>query len=92
MLYSKDNHTIEYSQGKYRWDNWAAPKKNGAIDHSNAMTGDDLKEFVNQMTYSLILKSFGQRADSPNTIEYKIGEIFSELNNKCNVVTLCVQF
>ena len=28
-------------QGKYRWDQWAVPKKNGAIDHSNAMTGDD---------------------------------------------------
>jgi len=70
-------------QGKYRWDQWAVPKKSGAIDHSNAMTGDDLKEFVRDELFPY-LKSFGQRAESSNTIEYKIGEIFSELNNKCN--------
>ncbi len=32
----------------YRWATWAAPKAaNGQIDHNAAMTGDDLKEFVN---------------------------------------------
>ncbi|WP_252731816.1 hypothetical protein [Psychrosphaera sp. F3M07] len=28
------------------------------------------------------LKGFKQRADNANTIEYKIGEIFSEIKNK----------
>lgn len=28
------------------------------------------------------LKAFKQRADNPNTIEYKIGEIFGEIKNK----------
>jgi type I restriction enzyme M protein len=28
------------------------------------------------------LKGFKQRAESPNTIEYKIGEIFGEIKNK----------
>lgn len=28
------------------------------------------------------LKSFKQRAENANTIEYKIGEIFSEIKNK----------
>ena len=63
---------------KYRWDNWAAPKKDGKLDYSNAMTGDDLLDFVNQDLFPY-LAGFGQRADSPHTIEYKIGEIFSGL-------------
>ena len=32
----------------YRWEEWAAPKgKDGQIDHNRAMTGDDLRDFVN---------------------------------------------
>ena len=66
----------------YRWATWAAPKAaNGQIDHNAAMTGDDLKEFVNHklMPY---LAGFKQRASGPNTIEYKIGEVFDEIKNK----------
>ena len=46
------------------------------------MTGDDLLDFVNQELFPY-LAGFGQRADSPHTIEYKIGEIFSGLQNRC---------
>ncbi|MDZ7789195.1 MAG: type I restriction-modification system subunit M N-terminal domain-containing protein [Xanthomonadales bacterium] len=32
---------------KYRWSSWAAPKdENGEFDHNDALTGDDLIEFV----------------------------------------------
>ena len=32
----------------YRWASWAAPKgKDGKLDHNAAMTGDDLRDFVN---------------------------------------------
>jgi len=31
----------------YRWEAWAAPKKDGKIDHNTALTGDDLIRFVN---------------------------------------------
>ncbi len=66
---------------KYKWTTWAAPKlKNGKIDH-NAMTGDDLVGFVNGELFPY-LKKFKANAESANTIEYKIGEIFSELKNK----------
>ena len=66
---------------KYRWTTWAAPKlENGKIDH-NAMTGDDLIDFVNRELFPY-LKKFKEKAKSPDTIEYKIGEIFSELKNK----------
>ena len=66
---------------KFRWTSWAAPKlKNGKIDH-NAMTGDDLVDFVNGQLFPY-LKKFKEKANSPDTIEYKIGEIFSELKNR----------
>src|SRR5271170_309799 len=66
----------------YRWESWAAPKdKDGKIDHNNALSGDDLLVFVNQKLIPY-LTSFKQKATGPNTIEYKIGEIFSEIKNK----------
>lgn len=66
----------------HRWDVWAAPKdKDGKLDHHKAKTGDDLIEFVNNDLFPY-LKKFKTTADHANTIEYKIGEIFSELKNK----------
>ncbi|MBN8658320.1 MAG: SAM-dependent DNA methyltransferase, partial [Anaerolineae bacterium] len=68
--------------GKYRWDQWAARKtKEGKIDHHKAMTGDDLIDFVNNELFPY-LKKFKTTADHADTIEYKIGEIFSELKNR----------
>lgn len=67
---------------KYTWDVWAAPKtKDGKIDHHVAKGGDDLIEFVNNDLFPY-LKKFKTTAEHANTIEYKIGEIFSELKNK----------
>ena len=66
----------------YRWDVWAAPKGNdGQIDHNTAQTGDDLRDFVNDRLFPY-LQGFKQRANGPDTIEYKIGEIFGEIKNK----------
>lgn len=45
------------------------------------MTGDDLREFVNDKLFPY-LAGFKQRASGPNTIEYKIGEVFGEIKNK----------
>lgn len=67
---------------KYRWNNWAVPKTaDGKIDHNKAMTGDDLVDFVNQELFPYF-KKFKKSAENSDTIEYKIGEIFSELKNK----------
>ena len=86
----KDKETAAELTGKtyekiiakeYSWTTWAAPKlPNGNIDH-NAMTGDDLVDFVNGELFSY-LKKFKASALSADTIEYKIGEIFSELKNR----------
>ena len=66
----------------YRWESWAAPKgADGKLDHNRAFTGDDLRDFVDRKLFPY-LHSFKQRATGPNTIEYKIGEIFGEIKNK----------
>ena len=65
-----------------RWESWAAPKdKNGKLDHNKALTGDDLRDFVDRKLFPY-LQGFKQKARGPNTIEYKIGEIFGEIKNK----------
>lgn len=89
--FEKDKKTAAELTGKpysgiispeYRWEKWAAPKgKDGKIDHHRALTGDDLKDFVDLKLFPY-LKKFKTSAESAATIEYKIGEIFSELKNK----------
>jgi type I restriction enzyme M protein len=67
---------------QYRWESWAAPKTaSGALDHNKALTGDDLRDFVDRKLFPYF-HGFKQRASGPNTIEYKIGEIFGEIKNK----------
>ena len=67
---------------EFKWDNWAVPKKDdGSQDIVNALTGDDLLEFVN-LKLMPYLKTFKTDIENSNTLEYKIGEIFSEISNK----------
>lgn len=87
----KEKATAAELQGKpykpiiasdYKWTEWAAPKNaEGKPDHHKARGGDDLTEFVNNKLFPY-LKSFKTSAESADTIEYKIGEIFSELKNR----------
>ena len=66
----------------HRWGTWAAPKDaDGKFDHNTALTGDDLMEYVDGELFPY-LKGFKQRAERPDSIEYKIGEIFGEIKNK----------
>jgi len=66
----------------YRWEIWAAPKgADGKLDHNKALTGDDLREFVDRKLFPY-LHAFKQKASGPNTLEYKVGEIFGEIKNK----------
>ncbi|KAF3984636.1 MAG: N-6 DNA methylase [Methylococcales symbiont of Hymedesmia sp. n. MRB-2018] len=90
----KDKQTAAELSGKsynkiiddeFQWTQWAAPKLENAngktnIDH-NALTGDDLADFVNIKLFPY-LKKFKVNADNANSIEYKIGEIFNELKNR----------
>jgi type I restriction enzyme M protein len=68
--------------GKYRWSAWAVPKtKDGSVDHNKALTGDDLRDFVNNELFPYLAK-FKSTATGPDTLEYKIGEIFGEIRNR----------
>ncbi len=74
---------------KYRWPNWAVPKKlkrgtlsEVELDHHKAMTGPDLVKFVDYELFPYLAEFKQKSIDNPKSIEYKIGEIFSELKNK----------
>jgi type I restriction enzyme M protein len=67
---------------EFQWNVWAMPKDgNGNLDHHKALTGDDLKDFVDHELFPY-LKKFKASAERADTIEYKVGEIFSELKNR----------
>lgn len=69
---------------EFRWSNWAVPKNaDGTLDHNKASNGDDLILFVERELFPY-LQGFRQRAENSDTIEYKIGEIFSEIRSKFN--------
>lgn len=66
----------------YRWSTWAAPRTgSGEFDHDRALTGADLIAFVNSELFPY-LQGFRERASGTDTLEYRIGEIFSEIRNK----------
>ncbi len=89
--YEKEKETISVLENKtfrailekdYRWSSWAINRKDdGDIDFNNIKTGPDLKSFVDNDLFPY-LSSFRNKAESINSLEYKIGEIFSELKNK----------
>lgn len=68
----------------YTWSSWAYPKgADGKLDYHKAMTGDDLVEFVNKKLFPHLAR-FKELAEAADTLEYKIGVIFSEIRNKIN--------
>jgi len=67
---------------RYRWSSWAMPLgADGKLDDNKVRIGDDLVDFVNRELFPY-LAGFKERAESPDTIEYKIGEVFSEIRNR----------
>lgn len=65
----------------YRWQDWAAPKTRDGKPDPNARTGSDLIEFVNGKLVKH-LKSFKDSTVQADSLQYKIGEIFSEVSNR----------
>jgi type I restriction enzyme M protein len=79
-LTGKTNKTI--LKKEFKWSSWALVKdKNGKIDYNKNILGPDLIQFVNNELFPY-LASFKDDIDDINTIEYKIGIIFSELKNE----------
>jgi type I restriction enzyme M protein len=70
-------------QPEYRWNVWAEPKSaDGKLDRNKALTGDDLRDFVNLRLFPYLKKFKADHNEDQATIQYKIGEIFNELKNK----------
>lgn len=68
---------------KFRWSSWAKPvDETGKSSHHLEMTGPDLVNFVDRELFPYLADFKKLHSDNPKTIEYKIGEIFSELKNK----------
>ena len=82
---------------QFRWHNWAMPLRpvqgpnakvktvDGELvepDYHKAITGPDLVQFVDLKLFPYLAGFKLKSIDNPKSIEYKIGEIFSELNNK----------
>ena len=65
----------------FRWQDWAAPQTADGKPDPNARTGSDLIEFVNGRLIPH-LKAFKDSSDDADTLQYKIGEIFSEVANR----------
>jgi type I restriction enzyme M protein len=66
---------------KFKWSNWACPKKDGKLDLINAKSGEDLLEFVNNELFPY-LKGFKSLTENAKSIKYKIGAIFEFLDNR----------
>ena len=67
---------------EFQWSTWAVVKdKSGKIDFNKTLTGPDLKKFVDDKLFPY-LSSYRNNAESFDSLQYKIGEIFSELKNK----------
>ena len=67
----------------YRWETWAKPKSvSGTDDHHLELTGSDLVKFVENQLFPYLAEFKNLHSENARSIEYKIGEIFSELNNK----------
>ena len=89
--YEKDKETSAKLSGEtyspiieeeYRWATWAAPKTaEGKLDFNTALTGDDLKDLVDNQLFPYFTK-FKTNTENANTFEYKIGEIFDEIKNE----------
>ena len=68
--------------GDFAWDAWAMPRDDGGqLDRDALRTGDDLIVFVERRLFPH-LAGFRASATGPDTIEYKIGEIFTEVRNR----------
>ena len=67
----------------FRWETWAKPKsETGTDDHHLELTGPDLVKFVENQLFPYLADFKNLHSENARSIEYKIGEIFSELNNK----------
>ena len=73
---------VRIIEEKYSWSSWAVPRgSDGKIDVNRVSTGADLVNFVNVELFPY-LQGFKAKSENSDSVEYKIGEIFSEIRNR----------
>mgnify|MGYP001283366704 FL=1 len=85
-----ENRTYRYViDEEHRWSTWACPKdEKGELDIRNAVTSDDLSDYVNQSLFPY-LKSFNDDVQDVKSVRYMVGNIFGYIrNNIANGSTL----
>lgn len=66
------------------WSSWAYPRtKDGSLDTEKMLKGDELLDFVNRTLFPR-LKKLRDVAEDVQSIQYKIGSIFSQLTCRIN--------
>lgn len=72
----------EIFEEKYKWSNWAVKKlSNGSIDIKGNIRGDQLIEYIKNELFPY-LKSFSETIEEQDSLKFKIGAIFNEINFK----------
>ena len=67
---------------EFKWSNWAVKKlPDGSIDLRGNLGGNQLIEYIKSELFPY-LKSFTESAEEADSLEYKIGAIFNEINFK----------
>jgi hypothetical protein len=75
----------------YRWETWAAPKGNdGKLDHNKALTGDDLRDFVNQKLFPY-LHGFGRRPPGQTRSNTRSGRSSERSRTRSRAATTCAR-
>ena len=78
-------------EGEFRWDKWAAPKKDGAFDHNAARIGDDLIKFVDQDLFPY-LAAFRQSATGPRRSTTRSVKFLPNFATSSAPATSCAMF
>jgi len=74
---------------QHRWSVWAAPKKaDGSLDHDNALTGDDLIDYVNKQLFPY-LQGFRQRATGPTPSNTRSAKSSARSKTASRAATAC---
>ena len=60
-------------ENEFRWNGGLLQKKDGKLDHHTALTGDDLKDFVDHKLF-LILKSLKQMPKALTPLNIKLAK------------------
>ena len=76
----------------YRWETWAAPKdKDGKLDHNKALTGDDLRDFVNEQALSRTCTASSRRPAARTRSNTRSARSSARSRTRSRAATTCAR-